>query len=1354
MSSVLRIAQVVVAVLLSAGLLSCMHLDRNMFSAADRNDPVHPSYIAMTDYLENVYGPGRLFKMRGGRQHYPKYPDKAWEWFVRRRQDRSGRVPLTYREKATAYSKKNCLPIFGKSNAAVWSYVGPITLGNVLPNGRIVELAVHPQNEQIIYAATASGGVFKTTDQGLNWVNLTDHKLPTLGCGSIAIDAASPETVLVGLGEGTCYSAVSDKLEPLGTGIYKSTDGGQTWALLPGTGDGIMRFVVDIAYGTNSNVIFAAATGGFRDQNNKEMGAGFWRSDNGGNSWTKLWDLPTFDINIDPTDRSRMVVSTREFKISGQQGYYEAGIRYSTDGGVTFTPATTGDLTNGARIELARQPGTPATMLALVGSTDSKLMAILKSANGGQTWAQTARGGIPTDSNAYPPPPGQMTYNNCIEIASNGTAYFGSNLRAFRSADGGENWTFMTEWMIGNQEGIPYIHADHHDIAFGATANTLYMATDGGFFLSLDGGTTWQERNNGLDCTQIYRVANHPVNENALIMGTQDNCKFLRKPDGTWRHWPNEFGDCMEVDIVRGDPESDGYLGMNYNGSLIRFATSGDQSPWYHLRGYEQTNNGIPDNEQGGWVSPILFDPQHPERLWVALTDVYRLPFDPQTPTNWEKMIDLVNENVSVDTFEYMDFSSGSSNRQIYLVIARYTAQGWLTGIIRADIGDGLGAVSNVTALNLPRNGYVGAIKCDPTNNDTLWLTYTDFGFADATGARARIYKSTNKGDAWTDMTGNYPQDLPATALFLDPQSTATVIVGSDLGCYRSDDGGATYYEWNSGLPNTVISDFAYFAPTRKLRAGTYGRGFWEVSLDAATGAPDVQVEPNVLIFEQATVGGDSPAPAAPVAPAKRTAPVISATAVVPDSGPRPLAVETILNEDFEGAFPGTRWQVWHDPQTFDTTWGTDSTYIRHGGAKSVWCAAGGTIAYDPVTDYCPDLLDSYMAFGPFSLADATAGQTTLWYWLDAIQDVDTARVLISLDAQLTQVGGYAATGNSGGWTEFTVDFSNVDTLGNILGQPQVWVIIEFYAGFDLLGVNREGLWVDDVLIQKTTGGAALPAPTGVVASDDQPDRVRVTWNAVAGATEYQVWRNTGADTPGAATALSGWIAGLTYDDMTAQQGTTYYYYVKARNATATSALSAGDAGSLATGPTLPAPTGVAATNDKASRVAVSWNAVAQATEYQVWRNAGADTPGAATALSGWIAGLTYDDTTAQLGTNYFYYVKARNATLTSALSAGAAGSIVFTTIPPQILTVRNVGNGPLMITPPTGYPVQIGAGQSAQFQVRVRGVGLARGAYTDRLLIANNTTANNPYSGGVTVEFYVGVPARTATGSTWRRYR
>ena len=758
----------------------------------------------------------------------PRYPDKAWDWFYSRRVSFDTlSIPVDYREQALTHTRLQAPLRIDADAQAVWSPAGPYP-----PRGRLTDLAVHPGNDQILYAASAGGGVWKTSDQGRSWTNLTDNKIPSLGIGSLVMSPDNPDTLYIGLGEGL-YSVLYD---PLGMGVYRTTDGGANWTLTPGSGDRKMQVTVALEFGENAQTLYAGCLGVSGAEGLE--GHGFFKTTDSGATWTRLREVRCWSISVHPTSPNDLVITTDE------GGASPGRIYYSTNGGATLTASTIPTGASPQRIELVRAPSAPQTLYALAGATNSSLAGIWKSTDGGRVWSALSQTGIVTSDHE----PSQMNYNNCIAVAPNdaNTVYFGSNLRPYKSTDGGANWKSMAYWFTPNEFNLPYVHADHHAIAFGASPNTVFFGTDGGFHVSFDGGVTWEERNDGLLITQIYRLSNPGTNPNQQLIGCQDNSMYVRKLTGEWEYikW---FGDGFECIV---DDKNNNYVyGTGYYGSSILFSHSRGENAtgWFYLRGFQEINNGIPDNEQGAWVIPFIQDPVVPGTLYVGLTNIYKATMEHVTPDQNPKMpawVKLTDGAGAPHNMEVIRVSYGPQNRKMFFFTSRYFQQtgAWEVGLTRMNL-DG----TQRQALTMPRIGFVNDIACDPNNNDTVWICYSDIGASP--GAKSRIYRSTNLGDSWTDMTGNLPQTLPISAIWIDPNRSETMILGTDLGCYRSDDGGQRWYPFNNGLPNVVVTDIAFHQPSRVLRVATYGRGVWETPVDGLQGEPRARIAPTTLTY-------------------------------------------------------------------------------------------------------------------------------------------------------------------------------------------------------------------------------------------------------------------------------------------------------------------------------------------------------------------------------------------------------------------------------------------------------------------------------------------------------------------------
>jgi photosystem II stability/assembly factor-like uncharacterized protein len=761
-----------------------------------------------------------LTRNKAGHRVHPKHPGQAWDWFMEKRVPKGERrLPDFYRHDALLETYRHNMDrdsLREESRAAAWTPIVPT--GGVQPSGRMVEIAVHPTNDQIIYGASASGGLWKTTNRGGQWVNVTDGWIPTLGMGSVAIDPFNPETVYCGLGEGV----PGGTYEPFGAGIYRSINGGASWALVPGTSN--FRYVTDIEVSSNSQTILATVKG-----LSDGSGGGLYITENGGNSWfTPFGTFPNFsffDISVDPANRNNVLATEGQ---TNTPSFTDFGYIYaSNDGGASFIetfPGSTGfSNANVNRIELARGPN--GRVFAIVGGSDSSLLGLLGSDDGGLTWGLPALGGVPPAGQQYSP--SQMTYNLTVAVSPTNPnlVYFGSNLRMFRSLDSGNNFAFVADWS--GDDGLPYVHADHHCIRFGASDQTVYCANDGGFFYSLNGGATWTEANHGYTANQIYRIDNSRTNENVLLYGCQDNDKYVRRADGAWRHYPNTFGDGM--DMIAYDPDPNTLMGTNQFGNVIGLTQDGGDN-WVYVRVIGDGSSGIPGDERGHWLSPFINDPQNPGNLYFGLQNIWRATYTPGFAPQWSPIVNVPSQFPVIGLMDHLAITAGPEPRKLvgFLGRANNAQGGLLFDLFNINL-DGSGAIQEF--LLPSTTGWVNALETDPNDKNVVWVGYSNLNSSQV-GVMARIWRSPNLGQNWVDMTNNFPRNLPVSAIFVDPQNSNTVIVGSDVGAYRSDDGGNTWVYWSDGLPPVVISDFAYYPPTRKLRAATYGRGAWETPLE------------------------------------------------------------------------------------------------------------------------------------------------------------------------------------------------------------------------------------------------------------------------------------------------------------------------------------------------------------------------------------------------------------------------------------------------------------------------------------------------------------------------------------------
>ncbi len=454
-----------------------------------------------------------------------------------------------------------------------WVSLGPtpgyyFSYGNI--SSRVVTGAYHPTDPNIIYIGPANGGVWKSTDGGVNWNPLTDYE-ESLSMGAIAIDPANPNIVYAGTGEAT-YSGASW----YGRGLLKTTDAGNSWTHIT---DGLPNstYFSRIKIRPNHSNELLAALGN----------AGLFKSTNYGDSWSMLIGGRCDDVVFSPTGDTAFAIG------SG------TGLRRSTDGGATFNSFGSG-INIGTRNHFDLCFTSPNVMYASV--YQSSTVRLYKSTNYGANWTE-----LSTSSN-FQSLDGQAWYDLYCRVNpwNPDNAYVGT-IDVFRTTDG-NSFINLTNGYSGG-----YVHVDQHFLFFHPTdPNTFMVCNDGGIWETTNNGNSFTNLNQNLTLTQFYRIKASPFDAGRILGGTQDN--------GTQQtfstlNWAAAYGgDGGEVSFNHFDDNF--IIGETQNGGLFRTTNSG--SSW------GQATSGINTSENVTWVAPIIEHPTISGTFFVARQRVYK----------------------------------------------------------------------------------------------------------------------------------------------------------------------------------------------------------------------------------------------------------------------------------------------------------------------------------------------------------------------------------------------------------------------------------------------------------------------------------------------------------------------------------------------------------------------------------------------------------------------------------------------------------------------------------------------------------------------------------------------------------
>ncbi|MFN0110616.1 MAG: putative Ig domain-containing protein [Blastocatellia bacterium] len=723
-------------------------------------------------------------------------------------------------------------------NTTTWTEIGPSPIPNgqtegvsTSVSGRTTAIAIHPTNPNIVYVGTAQGGVYRTLNGGASWTAIFDSAL-SLAIGSIAIAPSNPTIVYVGTGEpnSSCdsffgvgiYRINNADTSPVLNGPFNSTGAADVF-----TGRGVGRVVV---HPTNPDIIFASTTSGIGglgcEAFNVLPNRGLFRSTNatGACTFTQMTttgNASHVDVAMDPANPDRALVTVNAASGSG------GGIYLSTDA-LAATPTFTRTLTlNSVRSELAlHSSGGTVTVYEADGTSNGNLR---KSVDGGATWSTAIAAATGFCG-------GQCFYNISMAVAPNdanvvllgGNVTGASSRLIARSTNGGTNFTNVASG----------VHADNHAAAFAPSDSTqAWIGTDGGIYKSTNGGASWTSQNkSGFMATQFMSVDLHPTDPRFSIGGTQDNGTNFLQPNDAWTR--ADFGD-------------GGYAVIDQNAAnttnVTMYHTYFNQT---NAMGYARVTN-VANAVDNGWTFfGCGFSGSTPNGMTCTATAILfyapmtRGPGNPNTLYfGSDVLYRSINSGTTMTKVSQEPIVSGQPITAIG--IAPSTDNVRIVGLRNGTIWrttTGSSTLTNVTGAGMPAR-FVGRIVIDPTNPEIAYVGYTGFGVA----ANQHVWKTTNLSNAtptWTASGSGIP-DVPVNAMAIDPANPTHIYAGTDIGVYRSIDGGATWLPYGLGLPRVAVFDMKIQDANRILRIATHGRGLWEIQL----GCPTITLNPTSVPF-------------------------------------------------------------------------------------------------------------------------------------------------------------------------------------------------------------------------------------------------------------------------------------------------------------------------------------------------------------------------------------------------------------------------------------------------------------------------------------------------------------------------
>jgi photosystem II stability/assembly factor-like uncharacterized protein len=693
-----------------------------------------------------------------------------------------------------------------------WRNIGPHR------GGRSVAVAGVASQPMVYYFGGTGGGVFKTTDGGVNWEPVSDGQpFGTGTVGAIAVSESDPNVVYVGMGESCIRGNFSH-----GDGVYKSVDAGKTWRRV-GLDDS--RIVARIrVHPRNPDLVYVAAMGHAAGPNEQR---GVFRSKDGGKTWDRVLfksnKAGAVDLTMDPSNPNVLYAAIWEAKrtpYSLESGGPDSGLWKSTDGGDNWTDISRNPgLPKGVlgRIGVAVSPANPDRVYAIIEADDG---GVFRSSDAGKTWSKVNEGRNLRQRAWY--------YTHIYADPKAADTMYVLNTGFYKSVDGGRTYTTIQ---------VP--HGDNHDLWIAPDdPQRMINANDGGANVTFNGGRTWSEQDQAT--AQFYRVSTDNDFPYRVYGAQQDNStvRILSRTTGfgiTVRDWEETAGSESGW-VVASPKDSNIVFGGNYGGLLERID---------HRTGQQRDVNVWPDNPMGWgaegmkyrfqWNFPIHFSPHDPNVLYTGGSHVFKTTNEGQS---WQTIsTDLTRNDKSKQGASGGPITKDNTSVEYYCTIFTMAESPVAKGVLWTGSDDGLVHVTrdshaakpaweNVTKNipGLPEWAQINSIEASPHDAGTAYFAATLYKADDF---NPYLYKTSDYGRTWKKITSGIPANAFTRVIREDPNRRGLLYAGTETGMYVSFNDGESWQSLQLNLPVTPITDIAVQKRDKDLVISTQGRSFW-----------------------------------------------------------------------------------------------------------------------------------------------------------------------------------------------------------------------------------------------------------------------------------------------------------------------------------------------------------------------------------------------------------------------------------------------------------------------------------------------------------------------------------------------
>lgn len=720
---------------------------------------------------------------------------------------------ITYAQKKASQKSPDPEPanpanVYNETFKAVkWRNIGPFR------GGRSVASSGVPGDPLTYYMGTTGGGLWKTTDAGVSWENISDGYFKTSSVGAVAVAESDPNVVYVGMGE----HAPRGVMTSYGDGVYKSTDAGKTWKKV---GLDKTRHISMIRiHPQNPDLVYVAAQGALHGPSEER---GVYKSADGGATWKKVLyadeNSGASDLSMDMTNPRILYAALWDHRrlpwqmVSGGPG---SGLYKSVDGGENWTKLEKGLPREKGKMGISVSRANPSRVYAVIESDSEKEKGgVFRSDDAGKSWDRVSKDHRTIQRAWY--------YIEIIADPVDENTVYVLNSPALKSIDGGKTFSRV----------FNATHGDHHDLWINPQNNkNMVLSNDGGAAVSFNAGTSFSFQN-GMPTAQFYRLSVDNRFPYRIYAGQQDNTSVMissRNTAGsgiTEREWEASAGG--ESAFLAFDPDAPRYvMGGSYQGTIELLDLQTKEGKGVMVSPIQYQAMKAKDMKyRFNWNAPILYS-QRERAFYHAGNRLFKTTDLGKTWTAISP--DLTRADTTKLGLGGAPYTNEGAGGENYATISYVVESPLEAGVFWVGSDDGLvhltrdggSTWTNVTPAGLDET-LINSIEVSPHDKATAYMATTRYKVNDF---RPGLYKTTDYGKSWTRIDKGIPDGAYTRVVREDDQRRNLLYAGTETGLYLSYDGGATWKPFQLNLPITPITDLK--VKHNDLIAATMGRSIW-----------------------------------------------------------------------------------------------------------------------------------------------------------------------------------------------------------------------------------------------------------------------------------------------------------------------------------------------------------------------------------------------------------------------------------------------------------------------------------------------------------------------------------------------